>query len=482
MFCQSCGAENTENARFCNMCGAKIAAPGTPGGMIAASTQQGMAEEGSGATVKPVAAQPVGVPAESAPAESAQPESAQPESAQPESAQPESAPATAEPSKASDSHDPAPETSGAQPVQKAGTGTLLMASEEVSPNASNPDPPKVSALADTAPAPGGTSSPNENVWEPSKDGPHPQPMGHMPTSTNTSMASVSLAAIGVQSSKKVWTVVVLIALSLVAIGAAATYFVMANNQPEVAVADPVPEMEMGLPLPEGMEEPEVDFVAGGGPSSSPASSAMNSTGGSGSGSSMRTGSRPSSSGAMASSSMTSSSMTSSMSTSSMSNPSTTSMTGSTMSSSSMSGTTMTSPTTMTGTGTSGSGNPSTMSGGQTAGGGQGTGQVPTGEEPEGRDIEMELYAYRVRYVIQRYYASRARSCFEHASRNTEGNVSGRVVIGFTIGSDGQVTRSSVRSNGTGVNSLGTCLANNVRSWRLPAPPEGSLTMEMPFSA
>ena len=32
MFCQACGLQNSEGARFCNMCGARIAAAGTPGG------------------------------------------------------------------------------------------------------------------------------------------------------------------------------------------------------------------------------------------------------------------------------------------------------------------------------------------------------------------------------------------------------------------------------------------------------------------
>lgn len=34
MFCQSCGKENAEDARFCNMCGRSIAEPGSPGGPI----------------------------------------------------------------------------------------------------------------------------------------------------------------------------------------------------------------------------------------------------------------------------------------------------------------------------------------------------------------------------------------------------------------------------------------------------------------
>lgn len=32
MFCQSCGQKNVDEARFCNFCGERIAAPGTPGG------------------------------------------------------------------------------------------------------------------------------------------------------------------------------------------------------------------------------------------------------------------------------------------------------------------------------------------------------------------------------------------------------------------------------------------------------------------
>ena len=36
LFCQQCGAENTANARFCNMCGAQIASAGEPGGPLPA--------------------------------------------------------------------------------------------------------------------------------------------------------------------------------------------------------------------------------------------------------------------------------------------------------------------------------------------------------------------------------------------------------------------------------------------------------------
>ena len=88
-----------------------------------------------------------------------------------------------------------------------------------------------------------------------------------------------------------------------------------------------------------------------------------------------------------------------------------------------------------------------------------SGTVPTDREvPEERDIETDLYAGRVRYVISRYYASRAQGCFDRATRNNA-SVRGTVVVGFTIGSGGQITRSSVGRNTTGNDTLGHCLAN-----------------------
>ena len=48
MFCQACGLQNSRGPRFCNMCGARIAAAGTPGGAVPAPTQLGVAREGGG--------------------------------------------------------------------------------------------------------------------------------------------------------------------------------------------------------------------------------------------------------------------------------------------------------------------------------------------------------------------------------------------------------------------------------------------------
>ena len=57
-----------------------------------------------------------------------------------------------------------------------------------------------------------------------------------------------------------------------------------------------------------------------------------------------------------------------------------------------------------------------------------------------------------------------------------------VTIGMTIGPDGAVSAARVARNTTSDDSLGTCLQNEVRQWRLSPPPGGeSVMMNLPFS-
>lgn len=92
-----------------------------------------------------------------------------------------------------------------------------------------------------------------------------------------------------------------------------------------------------------------------------------------------------------------------------------------------------------------------------------------------------MYAGRVRFLISRYYAARAATCFDRATRE-DPSISGTVTMGMTIGSDGAVSSARVVRNSTGNASLGTCLQNEIRQWRLSPPPGGeSVTMNLPFS-
>lgn len=123
---------------------------------------------------------------------------------------------------------------------------------------------------------------------------------------------------------------------------------------------------------------------------------------------------------------------------------------------------------------------------QDGGGGQtktGGGTLPPGfdDEDEVRDIEMDMYAGQVRRVISQFYAARAQSCFDRATRNNNA-LRGTVVVRFTVGPDGNVTRANPVRNTTGDDDLGACLAAQVASWRLPAPPyDQPVDLEMPFS-
>ena len=103
-----------------------------------------------------------------------------------------------------------------------------------------------------------------------------------------------------------------------------------------------------------------------------------------------------------------------------------------------------------------------------------------GDEPP--DRELELYLGNVRRFIRTHYARQAQSCFDHATALSGTGISGRVVIGFTITPNGDTEDVRVARNDSGIETLGTCVANRVNSWRLPSPPGGeSMALEMPFN-
>ena len=403
MYCQACGAENTEDARFCNMCGSRFARAGEAGGPIAAEAK--------------------------APAE---------------------APAPADGPR----NDPNATVLGVGKAEVAASAPPAVAPGAVAPGA---------ALARSQQSPFGSDS----------------------------MLGVTLGGIGVQSAKKAWITVLGIAALLVAVGAIATWLAMRGGDESGGHAEADDPFVLGMPLTEETERvpedsvegdptPEdIDFVtgrSGGTRSGGTAGSAMGGT--SDPPSTMRRASG-SSGGSTAMSSAGGSSAGGSTGGGSSAGGST----GGGSSAGSAGGSTGGG----SGAGGGSAGGSSTMEPdtdetGSSGGSSGGTGSLPTNTEtaPEERDLELELYGSRVRYVVRRYYAGRAQNCFERATRN-DPSVSGTVVIAMTIGAEGEVTRARVQRNTTGNESLGNCLSSQVGTWRLPPPPGGSLDMTMPFS-
>jgi hypothetical protein len=295
--------------------------------------------------------------------------------------------------------------------------------------------------------------------------------------------SVSLEAIGVRSSRRTWGAIALAAVVLMGLGAIITHFVERRDPVEHATGTAAPDdpFIIGTPVPEGEETPGVDFVSGtndrlGTPGATPATPGPGSAasgGGSGTtGSTVASG--------------------------------TTGSTGTAGPRTNMSATGVSAGAGGNGGSGSGGSTGSTGSTGATGSTGTGTGATgamggdpapddtddpePAADPPAGgdaqpgeRDIEMDMYAGRVRFLIRRYYAARAQTCFDRATR-VNPSLSGSVSIGMTIGPDGAVSAARVARNTTGDDVLGTCLQNEVRQWRLSPPPGGeSVQMNLPFS-
>jgi outer membrane biosynthesis protein TonB len=106
--------------------------------------------------------------------------------------------------------------------------------------------------------------------------------------------------------------------------------------------------------------------------------------------------------------------------------------------------------------------------------------APTPPKDPAAETELELYAGRVRFAISRYYAGATKSCFDKATQ-LDSTLSGTVVIATKVAADGQVKDASPSRNSTGDQSLGECLASQVRSFRLPPPPNGEIELKLPFS-
>ena len=70
-------------------------------------------------------------------------------------------------------------------------------------------------------------------------------------------------------------------------------------------------------------------------------------------------------------------------------------------------------------------------------------------------------------------------CYEQALRGNPG-IQGKVVIQFTIGQAGRITKISVKSDTTGEPSIARCIVSRVKGWRFEPPERGVVTFSYPF--
>ncbi|MGE3635269.1 MAG: zinc ribbon domain-containing protein, partial [Sandaracinaceae bacterium] len=354
VYCQHCGASNAEDARFCNMCGTKIAESGEPGGPL-------------------------------------------------------------------DPNEPAPTLFGHSGGEKDGAERPARREAATEPDHEDERAPSDRAPSDRAPSDRARSDPPRRKRERASSG--DGGIDKTPPPQSFDISTVSLSAIGVRSRGTAWGVILLIALLFVGLGAGGMWVALhADSGPAVAQNDdPIPtdpvepeEIELGDPVPEG-EEPPVDFVPGtpeptgrsgrassGRTTSTPASGRRGSSGGSSAGtSSGRSGSSGTSGGTPSSGSSggTSSSGTSSGGSSGGTSSSGTSSSGSSGGTSS--------------SGSSGGTSSGGTSGGSVSGAGTTVPDWDNEEIPEERDLEMDMYATRVRSVIRTYYILRACCCCEN---------------------------------------------------------------------
>ena len=94
------------------------------------------------------------------------------------------------------------------------------------------------------------------------------------------------------------------------------------------------------------------------------------------------------------------------------------------------------------------------------------------------DIQGSLDADVVRGIV-RGHRDDLRKCYNTALQSNP-SLAGTVVISFTISPEGKVTRSIVRSNDTGNDDVGTCIAKLAKGWTFPQG-HGNVMVSYPFT-
>lgn len=70
-------------------------------------------------------------------------------------------------------------------------------------------------------------------------------------------------------------------------------------------------------------------------------------------------------------------------------------------------------------------------------------------------------------------------CYERELRKNP-NLSGKIVVRFTIGEDGKVSDVRIESDTMGNPDVADCILSRIRRWIFPKPDEGTVTVSVPF--
>ena len=71
------------------------------------------------------------------------------------------------------------------------------------------------------------------------------------------------------------------------------------------------------------------------------------------------------------------------------------------------------------------------------------------------------------------------ACYERALKRNP-NLSGKVVLSFTVSSIGKVTGADIDNDSMHDDEVNSCITSIVRSWRFPAPDGGEVHFSYPF--
>lgn len=101
------------------------------------------------------------------------------------------------------------------------------------------------------------------------------------------------------------------------------------------------------------------------------------------------------------------------------------------------------------------------------------GQARAGEAGEGTLDKTQIRA------VVRAHITEIRGCYNEALARDPG-AKGKVVLDFTIGTEGKVTRSAVESSDLADAQMTECLRVAVGGWSFPRPVGGALQVNYPF--